>query len=101
MNVKDKVYTEFIGLRLTKEEYDLLYRTLCRKKNDKLSAKLREYIFTKIKEEPVLEYSMIQKDGKMGVILYEKDIETDPLFYDNIGAAMRYIKSVGAIKKAA
>ena len=101
MNIKEKNYTESLTLRLTKEEYDLLNRTLCRKKNEKISAKLREYVFTKIKEEPVLEYSMIQKDGKMGVILYDRDMETDPLFYDSIGAAMRYVKSVGAVKKAA
>jgi hypothetical protein len=35
------------------------------------------------------------------IILYEEGREWDIMFYDNIGAAMRYVKSVGAIKKAA
>ncbi len=99
MNIKDKVYTEYIGLRVTKEEYDLLFKTLCRKKKDKLSVKLREYIFSKIKEEPVIEYKITQDEGITGVVLYEKGEIKDNLFFDNIGSAMAHIKTVGAIKR--
>lgn len=99
MNIKDKVYTEYIGLRVTKEEYDLLFKTLCRKKKDKLSVKLREYIFSSIKEEPVIEYKITQDEGITGVVLYEGGEVKDNLFFDNIGDAMGYVRSVNAVKR--
>ena len=99
MNIKKKNYTNYIGLRLTKEEYDLLLSTLCRKKGDKLSQKLRDYLFTKIKEEPVIEYTISQNAELMAVTLYQKDIIIDTLFFDNIGSAMSHIKSINAVKK--
>jgi len=99
VNIRKKVYGEYIGLRLTKEEYDLIVKKLCRRKEDKLSQKLREYIFTKLSEEPVREYSIKQNEGLTGVILYENGQEVDKLFFDNIDEAMKRIRAIGAIKK--
>jgi len=99
VNIKEKVYSEYIGLRITAEEKDLLLKKLCRRKEDKLSQKLREYIFTKLSEEPVKEYSIKQNEGLTGVILYENGQEVDKLFFDNIDEAMKRIRAIGAVKR--
>lgn len=99
MNVREKIYTETIVLRLKKEEHDLLLKSLCRKKGDKLSVKLRDYIFTNLKNEPVIEYVITQDSGITGVTLFKEGIKTETLFFDCIGHARSYIKEVGAIKR--
>lgn len=100
MNIREKVYGEYIGLRLTKEEYDLIVKKLCRRKEDKLSQKLREYILSKLSEEPVIEYSIRQdKDNKMEVFTWENGQERDSLIYDTIELARKYVKSIDAIKR--
>jgi len=38
INISKKNYTEYISLRLTKEEYDLLFKTLCWRKSDKINS---------------------------------------------------------------
>jgi hypothetical protein len=48
MNINKKIYTEFIGLRVTKEEKDLFFKEVMQEKKDKLSVKLREYILSKV-----------------------------------------------------
>ena len=63
MNVKNKVYTEYLTLRLTKEEYDLLSRHLCRKNNDKLSTKAREFMFSHLFKSDE-EYEIVGKPRK-------------------------------------
>ncbi len=100
MNINKKIYTEFIGLRVTKEEKDLFLKRLCKRKKDKLSVKLREYILSKVSEEPIYEYSIRQnKDNKMEVTVWENGQERDGLLYDNINEAMKYVRSIGAVKK--
>jgi hypothetical protein len=99
MNINKKIYTEFIGLRVTKEEKDLFLKRLCKRKEDKLSVKIREYILSKLSEEPVYEYSIRQKGDKMEVTVWENGNECDGLIYDNIDEAMKYVRSIGAIKK--
>ena len=100
MNIREKVYGEYIGLRLTKEEYDLIVKKLCRRKEDKLSQKLREYILSKLSEEPVIEYSIRQdKDNKMEVFTWENGQERDSLIYDTIELARKYVKSIDAVKR--
>jgi len=99
MNINKKIYTEFIGLRVTKEEKDLFLKRLCKRKEDKLSVKIREYILSKLSEEPVIEYSIKQKGDKMEVTIYENGEGRDPLLYDNIELAMRYIRSIDAKKR--
>jgi len=100
VNIRKKVYGEYIGLRLTKEEYDLIVKKLCRRKEDKLSQKLREYILSKLSEEPVIEYSIRQdKDNKMEVFTWENGQERDSLIYDTIELARKYVKSIDAIKR--
>ncbi len=99
MNINKKIYTEFIGLRVTKEEKDLFLKRLCKRKEDKLSVKIREYILSKLSEEPVYEYSIRQKGDKMEVTVWENGNECDGLAYDNIDEAMKYVRSIGAIKK--
>jgi hypothetical protein len=100
MNVNKKIYTEFIGLRVTKEEKDLFLKRLCRRKEDKLSVKLREYILSKLSEEPVYEYSIRQnRNNKMEVTIWENGQERDYLIYDSIEQAMKYVRSIAAIKR--
>ena len=99
MNINRKIYTEFIGLRVTKEEKDLFLKRLCRRKEDKLSVKIREYILSKLSEEPIMEYSIRQKGDKMGVTIWENGQERDILLYDTIELAMKYVRSIDAIKK--
>ncbi len=99
MNIRKKIYSEYIGLRLTKAEHDSLCKKLCKRKEDKLSVKLREYIFQKLKEEPVIEYKITQEEGLTGVILYQQGKVIDTLFFDNIGSAMGHIKSIDAVKR--
>jgi len=99
MNIKKRAFTKVISLRLGKEEYDLVLKKFQRKKTDKLSVNLKNYLFAKIKEEPVIEYSIKQKGDKMEVTIYENGEGRDPLLYDNIELAMRYVRSINAIKK--
>ena len=101
MNVKEKVYTEFIGLKVTKEQYCLLRETLQVKKKEKFSEKVREFIFSKIQGDLKAEYKLSQDEGIIGVYLYKAGTEDiiDTAFFDSEKAAMEYISSVGAIKK--
>lgn len=102
MNVSEKKYTEFIGVKLTKEQYSLLCKTLNVKEKESFSIKLRNWIFEQIQETPAntIEYSLIEKgDGRTGVILYEDGRESDPLLYDGKEDAIRYVTSIGAILK--
>jgi len=99
MNINKKIYTEYIGLRVTKEERDLFLKRLCKRKEDKLSVKIREYILSKLSEEPVYEYSIRQKGDKMEVTVWENGTAWDDLLYNNIDEAMKYVRSINAIKK--
>lgn len=100
MNINKKIYTEFIGLRVTKEEKDLFLKRLCKRKEDKLSVKLREYILSKLSEEPVYEYVIRQnRENKMEVTIWENGQERDSLLYDTIEQAMKYVRSMDARKR--
>jgi len=101
MNKKEKVYTEFIGVKLTKEEHSLICKALGLKKKEKLSAKLREFILSKIQIEPIMEYRLTEDEGITGVYLYKSgtnEIE-ETTFFSSLGDAMDYIKKIGANKK--
>lgn len=99
MNVKEKVFSTNIVFRCKPEEKERIKAFLCKKKKDKLGEKLREYILSKLSEEPVYEYSIRQKGDKMELTVWENGNEWDGLIYDNIDEAMKYVRSIGAIKK--
>lgn len=100
MNVKEKVFSTNIVFRCKPEEKERIKAFLCKKKKDKLGEKLREYILSKLSEEPVYEYSISQnRDNKMEVTIWENGNEWDGLIYDNIDEAMKYVRSIGAIKR--
>lgn len=101
MNVSEKVYTEFIGLKLTKEEYNTVVKALNLKKKDKLSVKVREFLLSKIQGNPKMEYRLSQDEGITGVYLYKagtEEIEETKFFYSPEDA-MEYIGKIGANKK--
>ncbi len=96
MNVGDKIYNKFVGIKLSEGQYDLLNRTFCKGKNDKLSQNLRNWIFEQIQEMPAntIEYSLTQREGenRTGVILfYEDGSECDIGFFDSKEDAMKQI----------
>ncbi len=95
-----KTFSQVVSIRLNEQEYNLVLKKFKRKKNDKLSVNMKNYIFTKLSEEPVIEYSIRQnRDNKMEVTTWENGQERDPLLYDTIELAMKYVRSIGAIKK--
>jgi hypothetical protein len=109
MNTKEKIYKNYIGLKVTDLQYDLLLRTFCKGKRDQLSVNLRNWIFRQIKEmpviteepvieEPAIEYSLITKEGEQrtGVLLYENGNELDMGFFENKSDALKQIPA-GAI----
>ncbi len=98
VNIKPKQFTKVISLRLNKQEYETVLSKFQKKKTDKLSANLKNYLFSKIKEEPVIEYSIRQKKDKMEVTIWENGIECDSLLYDSIEQARKYVRSINAVK---
>jgi len=99
MNIKPKQFTRVISLRLNKQEYETVLSKFQRRKEDRISANIKRYLFTKLSEEPVIEYSIRQVKDKMEVTIWENGTAGDPLMYDNISLAMAYIRSINAIKR--
>lgn len=101
MNVSEKKYTEFIGVKLTKEQYNLLCKTLNVKKKESFSEKLREFILSHLPWDLKLEYRLTQDEGITGVYLYKAGTEelVNTLFYESKEDAMEYVNSVGATEK--
>jgi len=99
MNIKPKQFTRVISLRLNKQEYETVLSKFQKRKEDRISANLKTYLFAKLSEEPVIEYSIKQKGDKMEVTIFENGTAGDSLIYDNIELAMRYIRSIDAKKR--
>ncbi|HNR65938.1 MAG TPA: hypothetical protein PKJ95_06590 [Atribacterota bacterium] len=113
MNIKDKIYTEQFLMKLSKEQMDYLVYFFGKKN---LSRKVREFLIKAVREEhknkrlpvietlsgeidPVMEYSLNQKGDKVEVTIYENGMDRDPLLYENIDEAMKYVRSIDAKKR--
>lgn len=100
MNIRPRQFTKVISLRLNKQEYETVLSKFQKRKEDRISANIKRYLFAKIKEEPVYEYFVKQnKAGQMEVTVWENGQERDPLIYDSIELAMKYVRSIDAKKR--
>jgi glutamate synthase domain-containing protein 3 len=99
MNIRPKQFTRVISLRLNKQEYETVLSKFQRRKEDRISANIKRYLFAKISEEPVIEYTIKQKGDKMEVTVWENGTAGDSLIYDSIEQARKYVRSIDAKKR--